>query len=294
MIEVLLITLLTIIFLSACGNDLDDDLENFQADMEETHALDEELQTDIDNLDLQELQSSINDMETSLETEDLEEPLQQIDDMQPKVEELEEQVEGVEIDNNEIAEVFETYEESVAEKNRFLTELEEYLSAYQSALSSSEQLIELSQSFTTKQEERSRVIENTTDEEAADEIDEVIERVNENSEELEEEAQLLQGDEQLEDKQNHIDDVLLPLIDDHIDSLNQMILETQDSNRVRSLTLEMYYGFKTYYEERKNSILYNEVLQEYQLQNIISMKETYENLDEEYQSGLQNLERGNN
>ena len=54
--------------------------------------------------------------------------------------------------------------------------------------------------------------------------------------------------------------------------------------------LWMYYGFEKYYEERKNTMQYNEQLQELQLQNILPLRETYQQLDQEYYDQLNEIE----
>lgn len=291
--KVLLFTLLTCLALSGCSNDLSRELEDYQLEMEDIHELDETLQEEIDNLELEELQVSINDMEGELESSDLDGQIECLEnDILPDVEKLEEELSDVEVENDEIKAAFSVFEENVSVKSEFIEELYEYLTTYQNSLASNQQLIELSQSFMSNQDERNEIIESTEGDSEAEEVDEIIDQVNTNGESLEEETQLLQSDESLEEKQNHIDNVVLPLIDDHIDVLNEMILETQEAVRVRSLTLEMYYSFKQYYEERKKTIHYNNILQETQLQNILPMKETYEKLTEEYYETLEDLEDG--
>lgn len=291
--KVLLFTLLTCLALSGCSNDLSRELEDYQLEMEDIHELDETLQEEIDNLELEELQVSINDMEGELESSDLDGQIERLEnDILPDVEKLEEELSDVEVENDEIKAAFSVFEENVSVKSEFIEELYEYLTTYQNSLASNQQLIELSQSFMSNQDERNEIIESTEGDSEAEEVDEIIDQVNTNGESLEEETQLLQSDESLEEKQNHIDNVVLPLIDDHIDVLNEMILETQEAVRVRSLTLEMYYSFKQYYEERKKTIRYNNILQETQLQNILPMKETYEKLTEEYYETLEDLEDG--
>lgn len=281
------------LILSGCNSDLSNDLESYEADMETIHTLDQTVRNDIDSLDLETLQESMNDMDNDLEADDLDERIELLeDDILPNTEKIKTDIENIEVSNEELEPVFTVFEESTEVTLEFVTLLHEYLTAYQNSLASNAQLIDLSQSFMSNQEERTEVIENTEGEREAVEIDDLISQLNENSSELETEAQLLQGDESLEVKRDHIDDVLLPLIDSHISALNEMLLETQDAVRVRSITLDMYYGFKQYYEERKNTILYNNILQETQLQNILPLKETYEKLNQEYYEGLEDLKSG--
>lgn len=290
--KVLLFTLLTCLALSGCNGDLSRELEDYQLEMEDIHELDETLQEDIRSLELEALQDSIN-MEEDLESSDLDGQIERLEnEILPGIEELEEEITDVEVENEEINTAFSVFEENVSVKSEFIEELHEYLTTYQNSLSSNQQLIELSQSFMSNQDERNEIIENTEGDSEAEEVDDIIDQVNQNGEALEEETQVLQSDESLEEKQSHIDNEVLPLIDDHIDVLNEMILETQEALRVRSLTLEMYYGFKQYYEERKKTIRYNNILQETQLQNILPMKETYEKLTEEYYETLEDLEDG--
>lgn len=281
------------IMLFGCNNDLAGEIESYEQEMEDIHELDSTIQTQIDSLDLEALQESINDMDNTLEAEDLDPRIEQLEnEILPEIEELESSLSDVQVDNEELNQVFGTFKENVDVKIDFTEALHEYLTTYQNSLVSSAQLVELSQSFMSNQEERNEVIENAAGDQEQEEIDHIIDQVNENTTELEQQSQILQSDASLEEKRDHIDEVLLPLIDGHINTLNEMFLESQGSVRVRSITLDMYYGFKQYYEERKQTILYNNVLQETQLQNILPMKETYEKLNQEYDDSLENLKSG--
>ncbi|MFD2830268.1 EMYY motif lipoprotein [Corticicoccus populi] len=281
------------IMLFGCNNDLAGEIESYEQEMEDIHELDSTIQTQIDSLDLEALQESINDMDNTLEAEDLDPRIEQLEnEILPEIEDLESSLSDVKVDNEELNQVFGTFKENVDVKIDFTEALHEYLTTYQNSLVSSAQLVELSQSFMSNQEERNEVIENAAGDQEQEEIDHIIDQVNENTTELEQQSQILQSDASLEEKRDHIDEVLLPLIDEHINTLNEMFLESQGSVRVRSITLDMYYGFKQYYEERKQTILYNNVLQETQLQNILPMKETYEKLNQEYDDSLENLKSG--
>lgn len=281
------------IMLFGCNDDLAGEIESYEQEMEDIHELDSTIQTQIDSLDLEALQESINDMDNTLEAEDLDPRIEQLEnEILPEIEELESSLSDVQVDNEDLNQVFGTFKENVDVKIDFTEALHEYLTTYQNSLVSSAQLVELSQSFMSNQEERNEVIENAAGDQEQEEIDHIIDQVNENTTELEQQSQILQSDASLEEKRDHIDEVLLPLIDEHINTLNEMFLESQGSVRVRSITLDMYYGFKQYYEERKQTILYNNVLQETQLQNILPMKETYEKLNQEYDDSLENLKSG--
>ncbi len=283
--------MIALITLAGCSNALAEDMEKYMSDMEEIHKLDDQYTTEAESLDYEYLPEELSSRSGDVDTERLETISSKLEeDILPLANEMAEKIEDVKVSNEELKEPHDSFKESVETKQEFARQLDEYVKSYLMSVRSNEQLIELSQSFMENQEERDEIIENTEDEAAVDEINRLIEQINENSESLESESQLLQGDESIDEKQNHIDEVMGPLIDEHIQSLNKMNLETESAIRVRSLSLEMYYGFEKYYQERKNTMIYNDKLQGLQLQSIISMKETYQKLDDNYYSRLNEIE----
>lgn len=286
-----LLLMFGLIILAGCSNALAEDMEKYMSDMEEIHELDEQFTAEAESLDYEYLPEELSSRSVDVDTERLEAISGKLEeDIVPLADQMAEKIKAVEVSNEELAEMHDSFKESVEIKQDFAAQLDEYVKAYLMSVRSNEELIELSQSFMENQEERDEIIENTENEEASDEIDNLIEQINKNSESLESESQLLQGDEPVDVKQEHIDDVMTPLINKHIQSLNQMNLETESAIRVRSLSLEMYYGFEKYYQERKNTMTYNEKLQGLQLQSIIPMKETYQKLDENYYSRIKEIE----
>ena len=261
------------------------------ADMEEIHGLDEEFTLAADSLDYEYLPEELSSRSVDVDTERLESISTKLEeDILPVADQMAEEIETVEVNNEELAEMHDSFRESVEIKQDFARQLDEYVEAYLMSVRSNEELIELSQSFMENQKARDGIIEKTDDTDAVGEIDGLIEQINENSESLESESQLLQGDGSIDEKQKHIDEEMMPAIEEHIESLNQMNLETESAIRIRSLSLEMYYGFEKYYQERKNTMTYNERLQDLQLQSIIPMKETYQKLDENYYSRIDEIE----
>lgn len=286
-----LFLLITLITMAGCSNALAEDMEKYMSDMEEIHKLDEQYTSEAESLDYEYLPEELSSRSGDVDTERLETISSKLEeDILPLANEMAEKIEDVKVSNEELKEPHDSFKESVETKQEFARQLDEYVKSYLMSVRSNEDLIELSQSFMENQEERDEIIENTEDESAVDEINRLIKQINKNSESLESESQLLQGDESIDEKQKHIDEVMGPLIDEHIQSLNKMNLETESAIRVRSLSLEMYYGFEKYYQERKNTMIYNEKLQGLQLQSIISMKETYQKLDENYYSRLNEIE----
>lgn len=281
----------SLITLAGCSNELEEDMEKYKSDMEEIHKLDEQFTSEAASLDYDYLPEELSSRSVEVDTERLEKISGKLEeDILPLANQMSEKIQDVEVTNEELKEMHDSFKESVEIKQEFAEQLDEYVKAYQMSVRSNEELIKLSQSFMENQKERDKIIENTTNEKTNDEINSLIEQINKNSEALEKESQLLQGDETVDEKQNHIDDVMTPLLDEHIQSLNQMNLKTENAIRVRSLSLEMYYGFEKYYQERKNTMIYNEKLQGLQLQSILPMKDTYEKLDENYYSRIKEIE----
>ena len=270
-----LVLMVSLTVLTGCSNALAEEMEKYMADMEEIHGLDEEFTLAADSLDYEYLPEELSSRSVDVDTERLESISTKLEeDILPVADQMAEEIETVEVNNEELAEMHDSFRESVEIKQDFARQLDEYVEAYLMSVRSNEELIELSQSFMENQKARDGIIEKTDDTDAVGEIDGLIEQINENSESLESESQLLQGDGSIDEKQKHIDEEMMPAIEEHIESLNQMNLETESAIRIRSLSLEMYYGFEKYYQERKNTMTYNERLQDLQLQSIIPMKET--------------------
>ncbi|SDK66797.1 hypothetical protein SAMN05216216_106125 [Lacicoccus qingdaonensis] len=285
--------LIFILLLSACGNRLAEETEEYQQQMDDIYTINNELTNHLDNIDSDKIQNHISDLDTDFESDELEEMISKLEgEILPLAESLNTKVDEMEVTNEDIEDHHNTFVESAQVKYDFAEQLSDYLSTYQNSVQASERLIDLSQSFMDNQKERDDIIENASDSKAEEEINTLIDQLNSNSEELDEASKILEGDESIESKQEQIDDVLLPMLDEHVDSLNQINLSTQQANRVRSVSLEMYYGYISYYEERKNTMSYNEKLQNVQLQNILSLQESYQRLDEDYTKELEELKSG--
>lgn len=266
-------------------------MEKYMSDMEEIHKLDKQYTSEAESLDYEYLPEELSSRNADVDRERLQKISSKLEeDLVPLADEMAEKIANVKVNNEELTEMHDSFKESVESKQDFARQLDEYVKAYLMSIRSNEELIKLSQSFMENQKERDEIIEKTEDGAAADEIDRIIEQINKNSEVLESKTKVLQGDESVEQKQEHIDNTVAPLIEKQIKSLNQMNLETENAIRVRSLSLEMYYGFEKYYQERKNTMTHNEKLQGLQLQSIIPMKDTYEKLDEKYYNRINEIE----
>lgn len=288
------ITFMALFLLSGgCDRGFQANYDEYMTDMEDLHELDEEFNNKINQIDLETLveETSARDSEIDLDKlSSLNEMLSE--EVEPLIEQMNTEMEQVEVGDEDLREIHETYKESLELKGKFVDELNGYIGTYYKSARSNETLIELSQAFMENQEERDQVIEDIRKDEGKTESDELIEQINANSEELEGKAEQLKQNEPRDDRTTYINEVILPLVNRHIRSLNQVNLETEVAMQVRSLTLEMYYGFEKYYQERTRTMEYNEQLQQLQLQNILPYKSTYRQLDEQYWEDLREIEDG--
>ncbi|WP_246095147.1 EMYY motif lipoprotein [Salinicoccus cyprini] len=276
---------------AGCGPGLKENFEDYMTSMEDVHALDTEYENKMGQLDIDGLPEELSPRNTDIDLEKLTAISEALDqEIMPVIEQMNDKVGNIEVTNDQLADLHDTYTESLEVKQNFVQGLNDYVETYALSVRSNEELIQLSQDFMENQEERDEVIDSAGSGEETEEIDAIISQINENSAELEAESEILQLDESQVTKMEHIENVLLPLIDGHIQTFNQMNLETDSAVRVRSLTLEMYYGFRKYYQERKSSMEYNNRLQELQLQNILPLRETYEQLDEDYNAQVEEIE----
>lgn len=279
------------LLLAGCTSGFQADVESYMANMEDVHVLDSEYDEKMSQLEIDDLPETLSPRNEEIDTERLAALSETLDEeIMPIVTQMEEAVADIEVSNEELVDIHESYLESLELKSTFVQQLSDYTETYYRSVHSNETLIQLSQTFMKNQKERDAVIDSISGEDETEEMDAIVAQINENSAALEAEAEMLQQDESRAEKMEHIDEVMIPLINAHIQSLNEMNLETDRGVRVRSLTLEMYYGFEKYYEERKNTMEYNEQLQELQLQNILPLRETYQQLDQEYYDQLNEIE----
>ena len=202
---------------------------------------------------------------------------------------MNEKIETVEVSNEELKEVHEDYVESLELKETFAKELGRGIDLYLSYKESTNQLIKDGEAVSAAKKERQSIIQGNHSKVAAAEIDQVIDIVNERSGELEENVGLLQSDNDVAEKQRIVDEVLMPILDTQIDKLNQLSLETDEAKSVRSISLEMFYTFKSYYKERINIIQVYEEEQNLQIQNIVPKTESFNKLDMTYSEKLNQL-----
>lgn len=285
----LTILLGTVFIISACQSSLESDIQQYEENMEDIYELDRQFLEALDELDLKQLET-VYATEADVSKDDIAEIKKVVDEsLVPLSTKMNEKIETVEVSNEELKEVHEDYVESLELKETFAKELGRGIDLYLSYKESTNQLIKDGEAVSAAKKERQSIIQGNHSKVAAAEIDQVIDIVNERSGELEENVGLLQSDNDVAEKQRIVDEVLMPILDTQIDKLNQLSLETDEAKSARSISLEMFYTFKSYYKERINIIQVYEEEQNLQIQNIVPKTESFNKLDMTYSEKLNQL-----
>lgn len=280
--------------MTACSNSLDEALDAYEQDMSDIKEKNEQLSISVESFDFDLFNGGNNTNNSETLRAELNEMAETIEaDMIPLLDDIEDQLETIEVTNENIESIHNTFLESHEVKRNFISDLNRYVELYYQSLTKSEELVRLSQMFIENQEIRRQYIDNAETDEEEEEIDRLIDQINTNSEALEESANELQAEEQPQEKQTYIDETLSPLIENHIRALNEINLDTDLAIRVRSITLEMYYGYEKYYTERRDTIYYNEELERLQIDTILQQIDVYQELEDTHEEALEEL-KGNN
>lgn len=280
--------LLLVLLLAACGNNLEADLLTYEESTEQLISLNNEFNDTVNNMNFDKLQLMYYGDE-DVDIEYLQNLKTEVDEnLVPITDSLSEELDNIEVTNSEIEEAHSIISESVSVKHDFTSQMSSFLDSYVLSIDSNSQLVSLSHSFITHQEERDNIIESAESPEEVAEINQLIEVLNVNSEALDEHSTAFHNEKSVEEKEQYANDILLPMLDEHIAALNALNISTDKATRARTISLEMYYNYRTYFEERKKVMASVENLQEVSLQNVLPLVETAATLDSQYKEALEN------
>ena len=279
--------LFPVLIIAACGNYLEADLHTYEESTEQLTGLNNEFNETVNNMNFDKLQAMYYGDE-DVDIEYLQNLKTEVDEtLMPITDSMTEELDSIEVTNNELEELHGTLIESVSVKQDFTQQMSSFLNSYVLSIDSNSQLVSLSQSFITHQEERDNIIESAESAEEIDEINKLIDVLNKNSEELDEHSTAFHNEKSVEDKEKYANDILLPMLDEHIGALNSLNISTDKATRARTISLEMYYNYRTYFEERKKVMMSVENLQEVSLQNVLPLIETAATLDSQFKETLE-------
>ena len=280
--------LLSVFLLAACGSNPEDDLRNYEEKTEQLTGLNNGFNETVNNMNFEKLQAMYyGDEEADIEY--LQELKTEVDEnLVPITDSMTEELDSIEVTNDKLEELHGTLSESVNVKQDFTQQMSSFLNSYVLSIDSNSQLVSLSQSFITHQKERDNIIESAETSEEIDEMNQLIEVLNENSEALDEHSTAFHNEKSIEEKEEYVNDILLPMLDEHISALNALNISTGKATRARTISLEMYYNYRTYFEERKNVMVSVENLQQVSLQNVMPLLDTAATLDTQYEEEHEN------
>lgn len=280
--------LLLVLLLAACGNNLKADLHTYEESTKQLISLNNEFNSTVNNMNFDKLQAMYY-ADEDVDIEYLQNLKTEVDEnLVPITDSLSEELDNIEVTNSELEEVHRIISESISVKQDFTSQMSSFLDSYVLSIDSNSQLVSLSQSFITHQEERDNIIESAESPEEIDEINQLIEVINANSESLDEHSTEFHNKKSVEEKEQYANEILLPMLDDHIAALNALNISTDKATRARTISLEMHYNYRTYFEERKKVMGSVENLQEVSLQNVLPLVETAATLDSQYEEALEN------
>lgn len=280
--------LLLVLLLAACGNNLKADLHTYEESTKQLISLNNEFNSTVNNMNFDKLQAMYY-ADEDVDIEYLQNLKTEVDEnLVPITDSLSEELDNIEVTNSELEEVHRIISESISVKQDFTSQMSSFLDSYVLSIDSNSQLVSLSQSFITHQEERDNIIESAESPEEIDEINQLIEVINANSEGLDEHSTEFHNKKSVEEKEQYANEILLPMLDDHIAALNALNISTDKATRARTISLEMHYNYRTYFEERKKVMGSVENLQEVSLQNVLPLVETAATLDSQYEEALEN------
>ncbi|WP_026859900.1 EMYY motif lipoprotein [Jeotgalicoccus psychrophilus] len=280
--------LLLVLLLAACGNNLKADLHTYEESTKQLISLNNEFNSTVNNMNFDKLQAMYY-ADEEVDIEYLQNLKTEVDEnLVPITDSLSEELDNIEVTNSELEEVHRIISESISVKQDFTSQMSSFLDSYVLSIDSNSQLVSLSQSFITHQEERDNIIESAESPEEIDEINQLIEVINANSEGLDEHSTEFHNKKSVEEKEQYANEILLPMLDDHIAALNALNISTDKATRARTISLEMHYNYRTYFEERKKVMGSVENLQEVSLQNVLPLVETAATLDSQYEEALEN------
>lgn len=279
---------MALLFLSACGSSLNEDIKTYENDVEHLIELNSEFNDLVNDMDFDRVERMYFDEEET-DLAFIQDLINRVDqELVPLADSLGHEVESIQVENPEVQEIHNIMLEDVQVKRDFTAQITSFLNAYASSIDSNEQLVTLSQSFITHQEERDNLIESANSNEEIEEMNTLIDVLNKNSEALDEQITNFQSKESVEEKEQFAKEDLLPLIDQHIEEINALNLTTSTATRARTISLEMNYNYRTYFEERKNVMVSVEQLQELSLENLLSQLDTASTLDSQFEEALNN------
>lgn len=284
--------LFAIIFIVGCGNSLHADIKDYKMQMKDVQSEEKKLVKYIDELALDKVDQLIGSEVTDQKKRNLQEKEQVIQNkVLPQLAVYEDKMNKVKVDNPDIQEVHDIYISNFDEKKTFIHNIYTYISLYNHSIESNEEILGYTQIFekNKKTSEKYAALASENKKEARD-YNQLTQVINHNNEELKTHVEELMNTSETSKRIAFIDGKLIPLLNGHVQSLNQIHLTAENTLRLRQSQLEIYYSLISYYKERKTAMKIEEKLRKLPVQTILSKAKEIKTLDNRYYQALKKLE----
>ncbi|MCG7419464.1 EMYY motif lipoprotein [Macrococcus epidermidis] len=291
-----LYSIVLILFISTviagCGNKVKSDINDYKAQMKDVQSEEKKLVQQIDGLGLDKADQLLG----SEVTEEKKKKLKKIEldineKIKPQLKAYEKKVMAVNPDTKEVKDVHSIYVRNLNKKKQFISELDRYMKLFNQSILSNEKILEYTKVFEKNKalnEKYAKKAESNSNE--SEDFDTLTKLVNDNSDILKEKVAYLTSSGSVNEKQEYIDETLIPLLKSSVNKLNQTKLKSKNVIGMRKATIETYYSLINYYKERKVAMKTESELQKLPIQNILENTKYIKSIDEKYYDALNSLE----
>lgn len=289
-IHLILLSCLTV--LTACGNEVKSDINDYKSQMTDVQSEEKKLVESIDHLKLEKADQLIGTEVTEAKKEKLKSIESSLENkVRPQLAVYEKKLNAVDVQTKEVADVHDIYLDNFKKKKEFIKDIYDYIKLYNESIVSNEEILGYTEVFEKNKAKSEKFADRAIDnKKERSDYNTLTDLINANSESLKSKVEFLMGSASTQEKQTYIDDTLLPLLSSHVEKLNQTNISSSNVIQMRKAQTEIYYSLINYYKERKHAMGIEEQLQNMPIQRILENTKQIKSIDEKYYDALNKLE----
>ncbi len=289
-IHLILLSCLTV--LTACGNEVKSDINDYKSQMTDVQSEEKKLVESIDQLKLEKADQLIGTEVTEVKKEKLKSIESSLENkVRPQLAVYEKKLNAVDVQTKEVADVHDIYLDNFKKKKEFIKDIYDYIKLYNESIVSNEEILGYTEVFEKNKAKSEKFADRAIDnKKERSDYNTLTDLINANSESLKSKVEFLMGSASTQEKQTYIDDTLLPLLSSHVEKLNQTNISSSNVIQMRKAQTEIYYSLINYYKERKHAMGIEEQLQNMPIQRILENTKQIKSIDEKYYDALNKLE----
>lgn len=289
-IHLILLSCLTV--LTACGNEVKSDINDYKSQMTDVQSEEKKLVESIDQLKLEKADQLIGTEVTEAKKEKLKSIESSLENkVRPQLAVYEKKLNAVDVQTEEVADVHDIYLDNFKKKKEFIKDIYDYIKLYNESIVSNEEILGYTEVFEKNKAKSEKFADRAIDnKKERSDYNTLTDLINANSESLKSKVEFLMGSASTQEKQTYIDDTLLPLLSSHVEKLNQTNISSSNVIQMRKAQTEIYYSLINYYKERKHAMGIEEQLQNMPIQRILENTKQIKSIDEKYYDALNKLE----